>query len=269
MPYILKDISFTNKEHVMYSGMCNCNIYFNLIHKIINYLNVFARNNSKLRNNINISPYFHVGFLNLISALGGIRFKIFDLVEDVNLLRYDKTEIDEKLNLCCLYHFLISLEKSCSAIDSYKMKISNFINKSRFSDNFLDFLCKTLSFSGHFDEAYRNGIINHPWIKVNNFINLNNNYSRVKISFKELLKIVREGKSAKNFGQDSLNTKNFCNFLNSLEIILYNNNFINYDDVFNATILKKKVIKELSRQIGINRNELIIKIQNQIKSTKR
>jgi hypothetical protein len=271
MPNILKNILNTYKESSDFTSShnsCRCNLNF---HKIVKNLNAFiqgALSKSKSQFNISISPYFNIGFLILTSALGGNKFKTLVVLENLhNFSRNNKYIEFDKLNFCCLLHFLLSLESSCSILASNKMKISNFITRSKYSDNFFDFLCKTLSFSGQFDETYRLTIINHPWIKINNFINLNNNNSKVKISFKEMIKIVREGKSSKNFGQDFVNIKNFSNFLNSIEIILYNNHFIDREELSRVTQFKKNVIKELSRESGVNRNEIIERIQNRINTS--
>jgi len=83
-----------------------------------------------------------------------------------------------------------------------------------------------------------------------------------------MIKIVRESKSLKNIRQDSLNNKNFSNFLNSIQIILYNNNFIDNEELYRASYNKKKVMKELAREFGLNRNYLIERIQNKIKTSK-
>ncbi len=75
---------------------------------------------------------------------------------------------------------------------------------------------------------------------------------------KEVIKISRSFKSTNNV--NVFNEKKFNNFMNSFEMVIANNNKLLRRDELMCLInskAKKSVIKELSVELGINKNELI------------
>ena len=187
----------------------------------------------------NNNQFFYLGYILLSCASSHI--KEFKSIE--YLLQNSEILISKK---CCLYHLLIYIEKTNINLKQNKIKISNFINNKLYSDNFINFLCNTLSFDNNKTQIY-----NHPWIKVSNYVQLNNNINKVRVSMKEIIKI--SGSLMKSI----TNEKKYFHFLNNFEIILSNNRSIKREDIINLMINKKYVIKQLSQEFGINTEELI------------
>ena len=157
--------------------------------------------------------YFNIGYLILIAAIGEIKFDSLDKLFNITSI----SEING--SVCCLYHLLVALDVK------KKYSIKSFIEK-RFSENFIDFLCNSLSLRKHIS---LNKLKNHDWIKFSS-----NN--KVKLSIKDIIKITKENKN--NILNIDNEKKREC-FFNSFDIIKANKS-INITD--NVLIEKKKSI---------------------------
>jgi len=207
------------------------------------------------------NQYFKLGYVLLICASGGLNFEslsiFFEEFSNIN----NTTFLKIKKNMCCLYHLLLSIEEDEERKINSKIKISNFINNKYFSDNFLDFLCQCLSFS---QKPNHNTLItNHPWIKITNYIYMNNNCNKVRVIMKEVIKISREFKRYQ-LKLNNVNEAKLNNFLNNFEIILSNNKHIRKDELILAIETKKDVIKDLTFELGINSKDLIAQLQEKV-----
>lgn len=277
MPNILTLMKSNNKENEYTSNKihnnsnnkdnCKCfNFYHkHLLDKFLKDNNSNNKNNHLLNNFVSHSSdyyhinaqFFHLGYLILISALGEIEFDslnyIFNNMSNLNISNKSNNN---------LLQILLSIEESSPLIKKSKIKIQNFINNTNFSDNFLDFISQCLSFTND-NKSY---LFNHPWLKVNNYIILNNNLSKVRVNLKELIKITRESKKLSNTHNysSSVNEKKLLNFLNNFEIILANYRSIRSDDLIKSINCKKFVYKELSAELAINPNDLIKLLQNKV-----
>jgi hypothetical protein len=204
----------------------------------------------------NVNPFFDLGYILLICSIGGI---LFDSLEYF----FNKYSSLVKSNVCCLYHLLIQIEDKYFNDDGNKLKISNFINTKYFSDNFIQFLCFTLRFDKNVSNSE---ITNHPWLKISNYIELNNYFNKVKVNMKEIIKISREVKRSviSPISNTNSNEKKYHNFLNNFEIIISNNKFIRKDHLISQMIIKKCVYKEISKDLGVNVKDLINKLEEKI-----
>jgi hypothetical protein len=201
------------------------------------------------------SQFFSLGIVLLNSAIGGLE------VDSINLFK--NVLIDKTFNLseiCCLYHLLIKLEEEYISNKKTLLLISNLI-KNKFTDNFTDFLCKTLSF--HYMDSSDNkritvSINSHKWIKVNNYIYLNNKLSKIRVSIKEIIKVIREGKKLRNNNIEIIShERKLFNFLANFEIIFANTSkVVNLEEYSNLIQTKKSTLKELSYVMNINTHDL-------------
>jgi len=225
--------------------------------KINNYLNKEETLSTSPTNNKFNNQFFFLGYILLMSALGGMNFNIFEIISKIPLTKIGIT--------CCLFHFYISLEKSSDIF-----KISNFINEKRFTKSFIDFLCKTLSFENNsFFTLYQNSIYSHPWLKSNFNFQL---YSDIKLHVSEVIKLVRESKVKTKMKIE----KKLDYLLNNISIIIANNkNNINMNNTLlsemdsietldSFLLSKKSTIKEVCKDLGYNVNELMVSIKSHI-----
>lgn len=204
------------------------------------------------------NQYFYLGYILLTCATAGLKF---DSLEKI-LNNYQNFSTNGK---CCLYHLLISIEQKSSQLSGKysKLKISNFINNKIYSENFINFLCFALSFEKVSFSNAASKMANHPWIKISNYIHLNNNTNRVRVSMKEIIKLARElkGFSHRTISQHD---KKLANFLNNFDIILSNNRGIKQDELINLLNMKKSATKELCIELGVNIRDLVSKLQDKI-----
>jgi hypothetical protein len=257
MPNVLTQIKNNNAK---IKSNCNCCEFFhkNLIAKFNTHKesNPF-KNNYLSNNNFSCSTqFFHLGYLLLISALGGAKFDILDHVLNNEITNFYTLENKKHRNL---FSLLISLQENSNFNKKSKNKftIQNFINSKNFSENFVDFISQCLTFN----QNNTNNLFLHPWLKVNNYIQLNNSVSRVRVSLKELIKITRESKKSQT---NVYNKERMNNFLNNFEIILSSNQSIRTDELIKSINGKKSVCKELSSELGIIQNDLITMLQNKV-----
>jgi hypothetical protein len=247
---------------------CKCNDFFhknicipdyidsNEKAKTNNFLTKEALSSSPNNNKFN-NQFFFLGYILMISALGGMNFDVFELITKIPLSKIG--------NPCCLFHYFISLEKS-----NKKYKISKFINEQRFSKYFIEFLCKTLSFENNtFFTLYQNSIYSHPWLKSHLNFDL---YSNIKLNLSEIIRLVRESKKKSK----TKNEKKLEYVLNNISIILANNknnismnhplltDINSKEELDKFLTSKKSTIKEISNDLGYNVNELLVLTKNHI-----
>jgi len=200
------------------------------------------------------NQYFKLGYILLIVSSGGNKFDILNYF-------FDKYQtILPNTKKCCLLHLLIQLEEEINSPGMYKL--SNFINNKIYSDNFLDFLCKCLSLDQKPTSSIH--VVNHPWIKISNYVHLNNNVNKIRVSMKEVLKITREFKRHNIKGTNINNDSKLKNFLNNFDIILSNNKNIRRDEILKGIETNRSVIKDLASELGLNITELITQMQANI-----
>ena len=221
MPYIL---------NIEQEGNCKC---FDFFHK----------------KNISIhNQYFNLGYILLISALGGLNFEsLTNYLDSESIINYN--------DKCCLLHLLLENEKNSKS----KIKISNFINSHFFSENFINFLCLTLTFQ---PKSNQNSLVmNHPWIKISTYIYMNNKLNKVRVNMKEIIKISRRLLNLDNINSMDLKLNIF---MNKMEIIVQNNKSIRKEEVLTWLESKNEVIKDLSEEFGVESSVLINKLQNKL-----
>ena len=235
--------NFTLNNLIIPNSRCKC---FDLFHK--NFMNNFS------------NQYFKLGYVLLICASGGLKFDSLSIFfeEYSNILKENKNN-----KICCLYHLVISFEEAVTPTSKTvsKLKISNFINSKIFSENFIDFLCKSLTLQPKAN--HNSAVVNHPWIKITNYIQMNNNFNKVRVCMKEVIKISREFKRCQ-LKQTNHNEAKFNNFFNNFEIILSNNKSIKREELSNAIDIKKDVIKDLTFELGINSKDLVTQLQAKV-----
>jgi hypothetical protein len=225
MPYILNI-----EQQISAETKCKC---FDFFHK-----KVLANKNQ----------YFNLGYILLISAMGGINFEILSLFLEGEVMYTNSSS-------CCLLHFLIDLDKK----SNHKLKLTNFINTKLFSDNFMSFLCLTLSFDPKSNQDSQ--VMNHQWIKISNYIYMNNNLNKVRVNMKELIKISR---ILKNDLNREAQDKKLNTFLNKFEIILQNNKSLKNLEMLRWLETKKEVVKDLSEEFGVESQVLMNLIQSKL-----
>ena len=209
-------------------------------------------NENKIKNNFidNSSDYlqdngtlFNLGLIILNIALGGYNFDSFNSKETIELLK------NKKKDYCCYLHLLLSSESK----QKHKNTVRNYLTVMKYSDYFIDFLCKALNFQNKYDIK---SLLSTSFIK---YIDTSKK-SSIKVSVKELIKITKESKRCSRVNQT--NDKKILNFFLNLEIILTNNKTINKAEITQQLKTKTKILKELSFDLGMNLNDLINKMQN-------
>jgi len=198
----------------------------------------------------------------LISAIGGIQFDTFEKLE--------KIPSSQLSNYCCLYHLLISLESKDNLFT-----ISNFVNNIKFSNYFIEFLCKTLSFDNNlFFTLQKNSINSHPWLK--SYLNANNfsQTTKTKIKLSEVIKMVRDSKKSPRTYSDT----RVDYLLNNISIILsnnkstmginhpLNNELSTFEDIDKFLNSKQVTIKEVVYDLGTNINDFLVLTKKHILS---
>lgn len=255
MPNVLVQmIKSDNKVQINQPNKCKCYEYF---HKNYKFLEIFYSNFTN-------SQLFSVGYILLICTLGTMNFEILDNLEYYFNLFLKNASL-KKLQTCCFYHLITSMElflinqKITEKIKN-KFSISYYASKKKFSDNYINFLCRTLTFDPQ-GALFKNtkAILNHAWLS-----SLTKQNSSVKINLKELVKISRETQKSliQNF-----NEKKLQNFLTNFEIILSNNR-LNKEEFLKRLNEKKSILKELSRDSGVHISEMLNLLKNKIVSLK-
>jgi hypothetical protein len=212
----------------------------------------FFHKDFKFLNTTNTSQFFYLGYILMICGLGGIKVPIMEYIENISY-PYIKELLSYHSNIksCCFFHLLTSMEEHDPNLKRSKFSLSSFINNQRYSQNFIDFLCKCLYLD--FDQNSQTNlriISNHPWLRGSIVDNIR---SYVKVSMKELIKLTKEKKKENNI---NLSKKKLDIFLNNLEIIVSNNQHITEKFLAEMLESKKWVLNELSSELGTNYNQL-------------
>ena len=202
-------------------------------HEIFNEKSRDNEKNSKKYSYNFPKQYFSIGYILIIIACKSIKLKIFDYLEKITFANLEEIK-KFKIKKCCLFHFLISLEEGLKI--KKKFSIENFFKF--YSDDFKNFICNltTISMSNRpltkkkclqgnpIYNLNSRRLMDHPWLKIKpeNFFNLNKkklNTLNLKISLKEIIKIVRE---SFKISLIDFNEKRYLDVLNKLEIIVNN-----------------------------------------------
>jgi hypothetical protein len=199
-----------------------------------------------------------------------IKLRVFEYLDNFNLANLEEVK-KLKLKKCCLFHFLISLEDGIK-VDK-KFSIENFFKN--YSEEFKNFICNitTISLSNRQKTRKKclqgnpiytlnaKSLFEHPWIKSDkNFLKkiINKNISHMKISLREVIKIVRE--SFKTSLVD-FNEKKYENVLNKLDVIINNHKHqLKEENIRHVLSSKKEIIRKISYDIGINFQDFFNKI---------
>lgn len=230
------------------------------------------KNINKILNYDYPKQYFSIGYIFIVLACKNIKLKVFEYLDNFSLSNLEEVK-NYNLKKCCLFHCLTSLEEGLKI--NKKFSIENFIDN--FSENLKNFICNltTISLSNrnktkkrclkgnHIYSLNAKSLKEHPWIRnENNFSNniLTSKISNIKITLKEVIKIVRE--SFKTSLVD-FNEKKYENVLNKLEIILINHkNNLKEENIRNVLATKQNIIKKVASDIGIHYNNLYDKVCN-------
>jgi hypothetical protein len=238
-PNLIADMVNLYKEELgSEEHLCRCEEFFHHKLRIFDtdeHDQVISSTNQSISYNnkrARMPKYFSIGYVVLVAAIGGLNFDSLNI-----LFNYFSKEDD---NSCCLYHFLVDIEK---ANNINRFSIHSFI--SRYSELFRDFLCQSLSF-----KTAKGNLKSHPWLKSQTI------HSRVKLSLKEIIKITRDYKAP-----NTTDDKKFQSFINNYEIIRSNNGDISYH-IKDKIINHKSIIKDLCREIGVGFSEFSQKLQN-------
>jgi len=229
------------------------------------------RNNFKTKSYDFPKQYFSIGYILIIIVCKSIRLKIFEYIDNFSLSNLEEVK-NYNLKKCCLYHFLISLEDGIKI--NKKFSIENFFKN--YSSEFKNFICNITTISLSNRQKTRKkclqgnliynlnaiGLLEHPWIKSEKMIikkmTNNNNLCNIKISLREVLKIVRESFKTSLV---EFNEKKYENLSNKLEVILNNHkDYLKEENIRNAMENRQDIIKTISYDIGLNFQEFYEKI---------
>ena len=223
--------------------------------------NFLGHNDANFNNYVdNSNQFFYLGYMLIISCLGGLKFNHFEYIEkNINIV---VKEIKLK-KICCFFHLLIHIDNNFAT----KLRICNIINEKLFSNKFIDFLCLLTNFN---KEKHKDITIkmlkNHIWFKES--------ITNGNINLIEVIQITREWKKNKLLNYDS----RYNNFENSLNMIISKNmeyykdsyNIMNYKSIYtyisSGDIIsfienKKKILKEISYDLLIQPNYLDCKLK--------
>ena len=247
---LIKNMKYNSYEEVF----CGCDLFFDISNKLkvyppflrnINYSTHLCECKQILFKickiyQININPYFCLGYLMIKMMSGNMK-----LVSFKYLISY--YEEIKKNNNCCLFHTLIYIEEK-------------FLNKKEFllkdllkfySPELKHFLCECLSFDSN----------RHP-TPQNEWLNLYDISQRIRVTIKELLRIVQKNLKENKF-------KTIDEFMNNYEII-YNNLKLNGGDkssyinqqYFQNLYNHKYIISMICRCFEIEKEEFMSKLIN-------
>ena len=263
VPYLTKlpkiEMESENKNEVK----CKCFDFFHSKTFLnLNNINTHSTNESQSQSSNNLrkseenmrfpNNSFNLGFIILISLLGGSKVGAMDALNYTNISELQKGK------MCCLLHYLLLYDEN-----NQKNKVFKFSSFVKISKELTSFLCDLLSFDSKKNlKVMRSNV----WYK-------SPRVSKTKIYLKELIKIVKEIK------RPSVLIKNdtlINNFISSLGIILmntkdtFNNNTFAgklFDSLENVRFLvdqKRHFIKMVCKELGSSFSELNERIINLI-----
>lgn len=228
---------------------CVCELFFDFFEKI-KIIPPFLDNKDKTCNchlfleqlskeGIIIDSIFSLGFVLIKLAVGNMDIKSLHL----------PIILGKSMKKCCLLHSLIETEKDIFQNNDKNLLISDFLNF--YSKNFEDFLCQTLSFN---NKRSIDIIKKHKWISSCVM------KEKVKISNKELLKVVKFSKGEKN--------QDIYEFMDNFSIVFHNlyRNLDFQNDYLKNVYEKKNIVHFLSLIYEIEDEEFIEKMVIKIKS---
>ena len=202
---------------------CNCHLLMNQLSK----------------EGITIDCIFSLGFVLLKLIVGNM---------DIKSLRLPII-LGKSMKKCCLLHSLIETEKEMFQNDGKNLLLRDFLNF--YSKNLEDFLCQTLSFSNNRSIDI---IKKHKWISSCVM------KEKVKISNKELLKVVKFAKNEK--------TLYIYEFMDNFSIVFHNlkKNVEVQNEYLKNVYEKTNIVHFLSLVFEIEDEEFIEKMVTKIKS---
>jgi len=209
---------------------------------------------------------FNIGFILIYCALGG-----------QNIINFSNFECIHGGQCCCLYHCIEKYEINLKT----KLKITNFINKNLFSEDFISFLCLSTSYNQNMNNLTMSKLKRHPFVNVNEDIdkyNKNSNFCDVDLI--DLLKVTLESAISFNKKRDMFDKKNikrFNSFCDSLLMLIQSSNdrtnnlegyrigngnemFIELKNKLNSKNKDDKDIIEISKEFGLEVDYVIEKL---------
>jgi len=191
--------------------------------------------------------FFDIGYILIYSALGGmeiIKFSEYVCTHESN----DQKDSSFQSGCCCLYHCVEKTEKKLNT----KLKLTNFINNTRFTQEFIDFICLCTSFDLLERNVTFSKLKNHTWLNMKEDIVPNIfEFSDLYVTYPNKKKNLYE--------------KNVDNLIDVISrtfpassSYFQDNNFQNSSAILNK---ENKDLVELSIDIGVDVDTLINKLK--------
>lgn len=219
--------------------------------KIINELKMsFTQSELKLLKIFKRLDIFDLGFMLLNCALGGLEFE--------DLQTYQCEHIDKNneniFTCCCLFHCINKYE---SSLPDKKLKLTNIINTTNYSEEFISFLCYTTSYK--FDKNFTfHKIKNHDWFKTDS--------EKILISMDEVLKLSKDYYLKNDYLINKNNAnRRFEKFCESLiNVLSLSDNYFKYMNITNSDAIFSNHynIDELSSELGVTKDNLMNKLKS-------
>ncbi len=197
--------------------------------------------------------FFDIGYLLIYAALGGmdiINFTEYTCIHENNEEKdqKEKNTLKYQAGCCCLFHCVEKYEKCLKT----KLKITNYINNKRFTQEFIDFLCLTTSY----DLLERN--VDFSKLKNHSWLNMKHDKVDNIFSFTDLHKTYSNKKK-------NLYEKNVDNLIDVIARMFPNASSYYQDNNFkdSSAILNKenKDLVELAEDIGVEFDVLVRKLK--------
>lgn len=231
-------------------------------------------NNNDYQNSLSNS---FLGSNNLMKAK--LQLEIFDLgliLLDCSLINISSF-LDYLLNYecshnkdqgcCCFYHCIVKYEKE-DANCPKKLKISKFINEVRFSKEFINFLCYSMSYKYNPNISYKL-LREHIWLIAEDDSGNFDTQNRIILELEELIKISNSQKIQKEINSikyEELNLSKLCykisQKLPKCENFFRRSLLDNYDGFKESSFIKDdvKTFEELAEFFQKDKDELKEKI---------
>lgn len=302
---ILKNITFQmvkilenyhKKSEIPYGGISPSQILFNkngTLKLSINYKRIFLDNGEYKKKHIaNLTKkektnlkYYNILMKNILSKCCNVQNKFYDLFDlgflllqcatgsldiiDFNEFKCEHLDKDNNFTCCCLIHCVEKYEETLTT----KLKISNFINSTYYSEEFTNFLCITTSY--HNNQTLISKLKFHPLIrnfsdnKINttsiHFKNKIKKAEKYNISLKELLKISHENGWKIDYSNLKSNTTKFDKFCENISLVLPNcESYFQNMKITDSSFLfnKKNEIQEILQEFEIDQETLHRKLKS-------
>jgi len=204
---------------------------------------------------------FDVGFLLMQCAIGNI--DIIDFSEYKCEHNINKSDENTRSDCCCLFHCVEKHEEQLST----KFKVTTFLNKTNFSEEFINFICVTTS--------YQNTNIHISKLKFHSLIkNFNENTYKNKskmqkekynITLKEFLKISVDPTAKIDQINSKSHQQKLEKFFESISLVLpvCENYFHEMGIIHSSTIFNRRNdIKELMCEFNIDEETLLKRLRH-------